>query len=257
MAIAVQDIVNRCNAALDAEGSDRYLFDRDYIYAINHANEWIVSLFNAAFSENKLSEESLRELTRARVFQASTNSRVAFDSTEVGDTLWSILAIWVDIETIPSSYTPPTPTVESAYLDDVSFGSSSKSAKRLTSEQWAEKGRNYFVPGNGYNSTNADLIDYAYLNPIDYAGGGGYSLSNNAFEIEISPSISGELIAIAYLKQPDSITLIGDNLEFPSSLINMFVDATLNYISYKNTDGMTQLYGVSEDNVRQLVGLMT
>ena len=78
MSISVQTIVNRCNALLDAEGSDHYKFDKDYIHAINTAQVWLVGLYNKLFGEKKVSEESLTELTVVRVFKVSKYSRISF-----------------------------------------------------------------------------------------------------------------------------------------------------------------------------------
>ena len=257
MAIAVQTIVDRCNSALDAEGSDRYSWDRDFIHAVRYANEWLVSLFNSVFSAKKLSEEVLKDLIRARVFQASTHSRIAFDSTIIGDSLWSLLAIYPKITTIPTSPTIPTATDESVYRTDVSIGQTGgKSAKRLTWEEWAEKDRSFFISGNINNSTNTEFVEYAYINFSDYSGGGGYSLVNNNFEVEIAPSVSGELVGMVYLKYPTAPTLITDNIEFPESLTAFVVDVVLNFITYKQGDA-TNLYGLTERSKSELINLLT
>ena len=60
--IAVSTVIERMQAILDAEGSTRYTFDRDYKPAINYAIEYYCSVFNSAFGNNKLTEENLREL---------------------------------------------------------------------------------------------------------------------------------------------------------------------------------------------------
>ena len=99
MSILVSDIVSRCESALDAEGFERYLFDNDYRPAINYAMEWIVSVFNKAFAENKLSEESMRELVFAKVFITSAHSRINLnDLNSINNEVWSILAVYPEIE---------------------------------------------------------------------------------------------------------------------------------------------------------------
>jgi hypothetical protein len=60
--IPVQTIVDRVTSILDAEGSDRYLFDQDFKPAINLTKDWVVAVFNKAFADKKLSEENLKEL---------------------------------------------------------------------------------------------------------------------------------------------------------------------------------------------------
>jgi len=257
MAITVQEIVDRCNSALDSEGSDRYLWERDFQPALSYANEWIVSLFNSVFSAKKLSEEVLKDLIRIRVFQASSYSRIAFDSTIIGDSLWSILAVYPSITTIPTSPTIPTATSESVYRTDVSLsGTSGKSAKRLSFEEWAEKDRSFFIPGNTHNSTNSELIEYAYVNFADYTGGGGYTLVNDNFEIEIAPSVAGQLVGMVYLKYPVAPTLITQSIEFPESLTAFIVNAVLNFISFKQGDA-TNLYGTTERGKNELISLLT
>mgnify|MGYP003489322172 FL=1 len=59
MAILVQTLVNRMAAKLDAEGSQRYLFDQDYKPAINESMEALITMLNSAFAENKLTPEGL------------------------------------------------------------------------------------------------------------------------------------------------------------------------------------------------------
>ena len=92
--IPVQTIVDRCNFALDAEGSGRYLFEQDFKPAINSSIEWLVAVFNRVFAEKKLSEENLRELIKTRVFLASAFSRLNLDKDSLdGDSLWTILRV--------------------------------------------------------------------------------------------------------------------------------------------------------------------
>jgi len=250
--IAAQDIVNRCLAALDAEGSDRYIWDRDFIHAFNYANDKMIALFNSVFSANKLSEESLSEVMRMRCFQASTHSRVAFDSTIVGDTLWSVIGVYLNVTTIPISYTLPTATDESVYLSNVSFGSSARSCKRLTWEQWSERLRNPLVAGSSFITT-PELSDPAYINFTDYTG--GYTLANNNFEIEISPSVAGQLVSIAYNKLPVVPAIVTGNLEFPQSVAPLFTDFALNYIAFKQGD--RPLLDITEFDANKLIKFMT
>jgi len=252
MAIQVQEIVDRCNMMLDAENSDRYLYEQDYRPAINSAIQYVVSAFNSAFEQNKLSPESLKELVRTRVWQASTYSRVAFDATIVGDNLWSVLAVYPKCTTIPTSPTIAAAADESVYRSDVSFRDSNYSCHRMTSEGWTQRNLNPFVPGSSLITCD-DLVTYAYLDPCDYTG--GYTLTNNEFEFEISPSVAGELVAIRYLKLPVETTAIGDTIEFPQSLTNMIVDKTLYYISVKQ--GEIPLYTATERELNNLINLMS
>lgn len=259
MPILCQDIVTICNAELDSEGSERYIWDRDYKYALTAANNYLVSIFNEAFASNKLSEESLKELTFCRVWQLSNFSRFAFDSTDVGNSLWTILAIYpkityIDAGVVKAQTATPlyTPTSESLYLDKLSFRDSNYSCKRLTAEEWAMRNRNMFMAGSELITCD-DLKEYAYIDYANYTN--GYSLVNDKFEIEISPKIGGELIAMRYLSIPVAPTVIGDSLQFPNSLLNLAVQLVLRFIGIK--DGVLPAYQVAQSEVAQLTKMLS
>lgn len=78
MAIKIQDIIEKCNFLLDAEDSDRYKFDNDFKPAAKLTQQWLVSLYNKFFGENKISEESLTELVSIKAFWMGSANRVAF-----------------------------------------------------------------------------------------------------------------------------------------------------------------------------------
>ena len=250
--IAVQTIVDRAVASLDAEGSDRYTFERDFKPAINSSVEWIVAVFNAAFADKKLSEENLEELIKVRIWQASAFSRIHFDEPTVGDDRWSILKVALEPVVHPEEAPPALPSpVDSIYRNDLSFISSPvPSAKRLTMEQWDEKDDNIFSAGNG--AFKNQLRSYAYLNPTDYRSTG---YAAKGAEIEISPSVAEQFVAIAYIKYPTQISLITDNIEFPKVLIDMIFQKALNFISYKQGD-QTNLYTVTQQDINTLAQLM-
>jgi len=249
--IQAQTIVDRTLSMLDAERSDRYLFDQDFEPAINSAVEWMVALINSAFASNKLSEEDLRELTRIKVFQPNQFSRVKFDSAAVGEKLWTILAVLTEIQVTPNQQPPilPDPNV-SEYYDYLTYVSSDESAGRLSLEVWSENRKNIFKAGN--DSVLNGFKKYGYLNDFDYSST-GYTEKG---EIEIRPSVAGQFVAIAYLKYPEPITDIGDSIEFPDTLTDLLVQKTANYISIKQGDGTT-LYGVTENFVQTLLAAMT
>ena len=77
MSIYVQTVIDNCQALLDAENSDRYLFDNDFKPAINDTQRWLVLLYNKIFGLNQISEESLKELISIRCFKASNYSRIS------------------------------------------------------------------------------------------------------------------------------------------------------------------------------------
>ena len=247
--IPVQTIVDRVTSILDAEGSDRYLFDQDFKPAINLTKDWVVAVFNKAFADKKLSEENLKELVKTKIWTTSTFSRVHIDPSVVN--VWSILGIKPKPTVYPAASTPTVgvnPDTSTLELD-VSYISSDFSARRLTVEEWNENKNNVFEAGNNILTTS--FTEYAYLNQGDYSST-NYTTTG---EIEIRPNIPTEFIAITYLRYPSDITVIGDSIEFPQTLTDLIVNKVLNYISFKQGD-QTNLFSVSGAEVATLVKLM-
>lgn len=255
MSILVQKIVDQLQASLDAEGSDRYLFDQDYAPAINSAIDMVIALFNQAFAQDKLSPEQLRELTKVKVWQANGYSRISYNEADTGHSLWTIVAIYPNITANKQSISTGSTEDKSVstFRSDISFISSTQSAKRLTLEEWNENENNAFMPGNSVLS-GGGLIEYAYLDFADYSSS-SYTGNNGLPEVTIRPDVSNQLVAMAYLKVPDKISLITDSVEFPEALLRLIVDISLDYISIKQGDGTT-LYNVSTYNVQHLTSLL-
>lgn len=252
--IIAQTIVDRIKASLDAENSDRYLFDQDFKPAINFSQEWLVAAFNAAFGAKKLSEESLRELTKIKVWQANDFSRIAFGASAVGHKLWTLFAVFPKPILHPSQgINPLTAPYQSSFQPDKTFVKSEHSAKRLTLEEWNENRKNPFVAGNEVITQSA-IIQYSYLNFIDYSS--TTYTPTDKIEIEVRPAIPKEYVALAYLKYPTPINLITDAVEFPDSLIDLMVEKCLSWISYKQGDG-TSIYLVSEKDLIRLINFMS
>jgi hypothetical protein len=241
-------------AALDAEGSDRYLFDEDYKPSIDYAIEWMTTALNDAFSLKKVSAEYLVDLLKVRVFQTSDFSRLKFDPAQMnGDIVWSILAIHPEAKCYPTNSVIPSQPYESIVRNDIVFLSSDYSAKRLTFEQWQQNKQNVFLPGNEVLKTS--FKEYAYL---DYAK---YETLSQQYtvsfpEIEIRPSVKQQLVGVRYLKKPTLPTTINDTVEFPESMTNMIVEKALNWISYKQGDNTT-LYLVTERDLQKLVSTLS
>lgn len=331
MSILVQSIIDSCNALLDAEDSDRYLFDTDFKPAINYAQKWLISLYNKIFGLNQVSEESLKELTVVRCFKLSNYSRLSFSSqgigvtdlldaaaavtvfagtmtkipctdhifnvndwivifgttnydgtwqilditddtftigatyaTEVfggtetafkGDKLWRVLAIYPEITTIPTAPAGlPADADQSSYLDDVAMATPLKSATRLTLEQWAEKEENPLMPGSPL-ITNTELIQYAYLNFIDY-NANAYLLEDVDYEIPVSPDRANEIAAMAFLKVPMDITDEREYIPFPVSLFEIVVQKAMHFISIKEDD-RENLFTVTQNEIQQAMEVLT
>jgi len=248
--ISVQTVIQRIESVLDAEGSDRYTFEEDYKPAINSSVEWLQAVFNKAFADKKLTEENLKELIRVKVFQTNQFSRI--NISQLPDSVWSLMRINPEPELYPSNPAIQTPTnvAQSILRNDLTYIRSKYSAKRLSLEQWEENYDNIFEAGN--ISLGDTFKSYAYLNFADY---GSTSYNANGPEIEIRPYVVVGFIGVTYLKYPTPIQNDTDNIEFPESLINLVYQKAANFISYKQGD-QTNLYSITDKDVRDLVGLM-
>jgi len=247
--IAVQKIIERMDSFLDAEGSDRYTFERDYKAAINSSVEWLQSVFNRAFADKKLTEENLRDLIKVKVYQTSKYSRVNLNLS--GDSIWSIMKVTPEPSLNISSPAlfPYSSDDESFFRPGISYTGSGKPCKKLSMEQWEEKEDNIFEAGN--NKLLNSFKSYAYLNFADYSS----TTYSSIQEIEIRPSIAEEFVAVSYLKYPTPVKLETDSVEFPESLTNLVYQKALNFVSYKQGD-QTNLYSVTDKDVNSIVRLM-
>jgi hypothetical protein len=252
--IVASNLIERMVAALDAEGSDRYKFDRDFKPAINYAIEYYVAVFNAAFGEKKLSEENLRELTRTRVFQTSKYSRIRFNPADLGDEIWTILVVAPE-PTLDPQINPlinPSPK-DSIFItgDQTIFVKSKYSANRLSLEEWNENEENIFMPGNV--TLQNKFKQYAYKGFVHFKEG---ELSNEIIdEIEIRPYLDNQLVGVTYLRFPPLIDADDDEIYYPKTMKNLLVNQALKFISKKQGDG-TNLYTVEERDIQMLVSLM-
>jgi hypothetical protein len=246
--IPVQEVVDLMKFELDSEGSDRYLFDLDFKPAINLSIKWLVFVFNRAFEENKFSGENLRDLIRTRIWVANNFSRIAFDNIATGDELWSYLAVHPEPTVYPLGSLPPVLVNDytSVFLPNISYVSSRYSANKLTVEKWNESRDNIFEPGNSL--LTGSLKNYAYLTEADYSS----TTYLQEKEIEVRPDVSGQFVAMTYLKNPSNVALITDDIEFPSSMTALFVQKALNFISIKQGD-QTTLFTTTEMDVARLI----
>lgn len=248
--ILVQDLRDQLASALDAEGSDHYRDDTDYIPAINAAMNWLTTIVSSAYGQNKIGEEFFRELTLSGVFLTNNNSRVSLNvfPTDV----WTILAVYVHPKTEQiTGVTPPvTPKeTDSYYLNNLIHVSSELDCKRLSIEEWARNSRNPFEHGYNGDQICENLKIYAYLNPITYNNS---ALTANRQELEVRPLLENKPVTIFWVRKPSVITAITDVINFPDSLFNLLFDKALNYIAYKQGDA-TNLYTVTSTDIQQLL----
>lgn len=254
MPILNQEVHNRVLSSLDSEGSERYLWAQDTYPNLKGAVEILVTWLNEAFAENKLTPESLRELTRVGVWQTNAYSRVSFDDSVVGDELWTLLAVYPEIETSSKQAASSTTNkAESKFRPDVTFVRSKKDAKRLTFEEWNQNSDNVFMQGN--TILQGSIKEYAYLDFADYTSQ-RYVKPTDKKEITIRPDVPSQLIAMAYLKYPVVSNQIGGSLDFPKSLTDLIVEIVLNKISIKQGAGGQNLFGITDRNINRLVSLI-
>lgn len=229
--------------ALDAEGSDYYRDDLDYIPAINTAIKWLTSVVNLTLGEDKLGEEFFREIAYSGIFQTNFYSRVSL--SVLPSEPWTILALYPLPTTSPTGATPvDVPTNMSGYRSDLLYVNSTQDCKRLTIEEWSRNKDNPFEAGYDGIAIAEPLKKYAYLAPYNHLG---TNIGQTSQEIEIRPAIPNKLVAIFWVKKPQPIVTINDNIEFPSSVFNLLFDKALQYISMKQGDGTTISTATQQD----------
>jgi hypothetical protein len=229
--------------ALDAEGSDYYRDDLDYIPAINAAIKWLTSVVNLTLGSDKMGEEFFRDVAYSGVFQTSQYSRVSL--TTFPSEAWTILSVFplptTGLTGLPN---PNIPDTESGHRPDLKYITSVNDCKRLTVEEWSRNRDNPFEAGYEGNSISSVLTRYCYLSPYNHSSLNSGVLSQ---EVEIRPAIPNSLVAIFWIKKPELITTINDNIEFPSSTFQLLFNKALQYIAYKQGDGSTIMTATQQD----------
>lgn len=265
--IAVQEIVNRLNSALDSEGFDTYLFDNDFKPAINYAQQWLGTLFNAAFEKDKKVGEALKDLLYVSCFLTSNYSRVFFDETQVQRGLWSILHVYPEIQyqNMTGDPIPPALNGQSLYLPFLSYLKSYQSATLLTKDKVNVNRNNPFEKGNEYigsKNLSSEFNTYVWVNHTKYGEGLPYFpfIVYNP-EIEILPALVNKIIAIEYLASPPAITSISDNVLFPHSLMNLIVEKALEWMALKQPgtgyrEGVPLIKTINAQDVSNLISLI-
>lgn len=247
------ELRNQLAFALDAEGSEHYLDNVDYIPAINAAMKWLTSVVNAAYGQGKIGEEFFRELSYSGVFQTSVNSRISFNTFP--SEVWTILAVYPhpDVQVDTDLPIPNTPDIyKSYYLSNLIHLDSDYSCKRLNIEEWAVNKVNPFEAGFDAEYVCPDLRRYAYLSPVNYNGMATGTMSQ---ELEIRPKLSNKKVTIFWVKKPDVITNINDTIGFPNSVFQLLFNKSLFYISFKQGDGTT-INSVSNADIQQLLDVL-
>lgn len=245
MPIPAQQTVDEMAAALDAEGNDYYLFDRDYKFAINYAINWLTTAINNKLGSTKFSEEAVRDINKTWVFQTSTYSRV-----NIPDTVWTITQVYRDITTIPASptLTPLVNPEDSFYRNDISVLSRGTSATRKNADELSDMLINPFAQGFSLETRN--IVSAAYHEMGDYTST-NYTVTNPR-EIEIFPDKAIAYVGIELLLVPTPVVLITDDIPFPASMTELILQLGLTFIAEKQGD-QTNVFGIAEKDIMKMI----
>ena len=172
------------------------------------------------------------------------------------DKVWSVLSVYPSITTIPTVPTglPADDQDESVLIAHVAMAIPLKQAKRITLEEFGALATNPLMDGSPL-ITQAALKTYAYVNMVDYSVN-AYSVGYENIEIQISPDVSNELVAVALLSQPADITLATDYIPFPRALEELAVMKTLKFIGIKDDDRY-DMYKIADEEVSKAVQLLS
>lgn len=234
--------------ALDAENSDHYRDDTDYIPAINAATKWLTAVAGYAFGENKIGEEFFREISYSGVFQTDENSRISLEVFP--NDVWTILAVYPNPQTKVLDTAPITVPTQSYFREDLLHLSSTEDALRKSVEEWARVKSNPLEQGYDGDQLCEGLKTFAYLNPFNYRN---TNEDIHSKEIEIRPK--PDLATIFWAKKPTNVVMINDEIEFPSSCFQLLFDKALYYIGFKVGDNTT-ITSISNQDISQLLSVI-
>lgn len=285
--ILVSDLNDRILSTLTAKGN-YYQFNANIKPAINSALEWCISIISPLIGTDKFPEEFFREIQVSRVWQTSGLSRVNFNPTDTGDSIWTITGVWCrpnvyvsDASASQSSFgvdyydevspsfgqqTQNAPivtqawngsgnsvmtTFESTFRPELSHRGGLYQAKRMSLEQWSDKDINKFSAG--YPCPIPELIQFGYLNYQNYSAKiGDYQLTYPS-EIEVAPDIPNELVTVFYIQVPVPVSQLSDTIALPSAMMNIMVQKSLQYISQNQMIGADS-YTVTRQELLSLIG---
>lgn len=246
--VTAQQVWDGVLAKLDAQGTDRYLFDLDGVPAINSAVSALTAQIALLYAENKASEESLREMLREQVYQTNSYGRIRAD--ESAGAIWAVMASYCEFTTIPASATVTAlPEHQSAVRADVSRNSQGRPVKRYTQEQTAKLMNNSFAAGSEALAANNSLREYGYCIIGDLTSS-GYPVGG--WEIEYYPKSRSAtaFVAISVLRTPDPVTVPASTIPMPSALLDILINKTLEQLAVKQGDNTT-LWAVSNQMVAE------
>lgn len=157
----VDDLTAKVRSLLDDDysSSARYDLDKDILPAMNSAIDYLVAVFSAGFESKQIKPEILGNMIISKAFdavQATTGGTVAkIDITDLNynTEVWKLLGV------------APNPTITGSKIDS----SETKTAQRMTLEQWNHSQENPFM--RGYTgSIPSDFEEASYTGPGGFYG---------------------------------------------------------------------------------------
>jgi len=237
--------------AIDADGTDYYDDNKDFIPAINYAIDYTLSVMDYAYGQNKISEEVYRELTKVIVYQLNEFSRFT-PSSEVR----TIIAVAPEPEVFPTTWqlNATSNSFESFERTDIYYvkESSKGMANRMSVEAINKSAQNPFSKGSPLAKC---LVEYSYINPINY---NKVSPVTKDFEIEIRPAIPKRLVGVFYCKQHPILTAttgVNGTILLNEKLRIFLCEKALSYVTRKQADGIT-INQVTEKELGTLLQLL-
>lgn len=253
-----QELTDSAQPMIDAEGSQRYLDVPDWLPNINSTIQRSLAACNWQLANRKGSEEQLSELQETRIFQTNRLGGLALEGivTQTGAAyttpIWSIIGLYAE----PSTYLPnalpfgnPANTIIRTDLTYMPGGSNERPVQRMTMEQVAIARDNMFMSGTEVLASGP-MRTYGYYFAGKRTDG---NIITGGRELFVTPLSRTQrvLIAMSYLRTPQAITAMTDNIDFPRSMMRTMADWLLQYMGIKEGDGTT-LYSTSEKDAAQL-----
>lgn len=246
-------------AAIDAEGSDRYLPDQDIIPAFNYAIRRAGTAYGWAMAERKAPEEALREITHQAILQTNSQGGIWLDDPDLGYQVWNVLAITAEAGTTSAATTQPLPADKSKVRTDLSWDGTGKPTERVTLEEVTNRLTNMFLAGNEVIAANAKLRRHAYYIIGDASTTSGTNPWNpGGSELRVIPkSINkSSFINLSYLQAPGEFVTVNDSVKFPQSMINVLADWAMEFLEWKVGD-RTTLHSVAQQDAGMLFQMTT
>lgn len=285
MAFTAEELVIASAGQVDAEASQRYLPEQDWLPAINAAYRRALAACNFALANRKGSEEQLSELKHDLLFRTNGVGAIDLGASRLATSpptpfpykVWSVLAVYAEpqrVALLPQSPLSPWPSPPNGSLSYYWTGDSSRPAlsnfpvHRHTVEELAVLANNRFLSGNEILALDSQgnpgkMRSYAYA-----IAGDEHSINDSLPGDTPGTTILLRPLAlsrnawfwVSFLRDPGALSaMTGTNtgtILFPRSFMQPMAAWTLQYLSIKQGDGTT-LYGTQEKDAAELFQLST